>query len=102
MKLFEKRRRLLEQLLSLGRAEPAPEVLFGIETQYRQPVILHAGYRRLEAVALKAGRLRLGRRNPLLPRAECRFLASSDAGRDYRGDRGGPRAAGVVAYQMNV
>src|SRR5271155_4279965 len=46
---------LRQKLLTFRRSEPCLKVGFGVETHDGKPMILHAWYRRLEAMALEAG-----------------------------------------------
>ena len=64
--------------------------------------LLHAGYRRLEAIALEAWRLRLRGGDTLLPRSIRPLLARLDTGRDHRRDRRGQHAGFAVIDDVDV
>ena len=55
-----------------GESSQACRLRLGVEAQDGKPVVLHAGDRRLEPIALEARRLRLGGGDALLPRAVAR------------------------------
>src|SRR3954447_20347903 len=68
--------------MTLRRVEPRLKVVLGLDPRAGEPVVLHAGNRRLEAIALKARRLRLNGGDPLLPRSIRELLAGPDACRN--------------------
>ena len=78
---------LLDQLLAHRRVEPGLEVGLAVEAQDGDVVLLHAGHRRLEAVALQARRLGLGGGDLALPGAVLGLLARLHAGADHGRDR---------------
>ena len=75
MEFLGERRGLLEELLALGRIEPGLQVGLAVEAQDGDEVLLDAGHRRLEAIALQAGRLGLGGGDLALPGAVLGLLA---------------------------
>ena len=75
VELLGERRGLLDQLLALGRIEPGLQVGLAVEAQDGDEILLHARHRRLEAIALQAGRLGLGGGDLALPGAILGFLA---------------------------
>jgi len=94
--------RLIDKLLALRRVEPGLEVRFGIEAQDGQTIVLNAGHRRLDPVALKAWRLRLCRGDSASPFAVGVFLPRFDPRRDHGGDRRRQRAGLCIDDEMDI
>src|ERR1041385_750226 len=73
-----------------------------VEAQDRQPVLLHAGDRRLEAVTLESHRLRLSGGYLLFPLPVSRLLPGLDPGGDDGRDGRRSYARFAVGNDMDV
>src|SRR3984885_14977552 len=78
------------------------QIFVRVESDYSQPIVLHARNWRFKSIALEARSLSLGLGNPLLPATIGTFLAWFDPGRDHRGDRHGHFLRPVTLDKMNV
>ena len=95
-------RGFVDEGLSERRVEPGLEIGLRVEAQDGDIVLLHAGYRRLEPIALQPGRPRLRGGDLALPGAVLRFPAGLHAGGDDGRDGRGLDAAGLVPDDMDV
>ena len=102
VELLGERLGLLDELLAHRRIEPGLQVGLVVEAQDGDEVLLDAGHRRLEAIALQAGRLGLGGGDLALPGAVLGLLARLHARADHGRDRRGLAAAFVVADDVHV
>ena len=92
----------LQELVTFRRVEPGLQVRLGVEAHDGEPILLHAGHRRLEAIALETRGPRLGSSDALLPGAVGGLLAGFDARRDHRRNRGGQHARVSVIDDVDV
>src|SRR5271156_5779221 len=93
---------LRQKLLTFRRSEPCLKVGFGVETHDGKPMILHAWYRRLEAMALEAGSPGLCGRNAPRPSAMSVLLPGLDARRHDRRARARQHAGVAASDDVDV